>query len=98
MILVFSETWNQNLSSQFFDLAIENLLGGGTLAKFEHPRYLAPSLVGAFDLFIRKILTTHLIALQNFAQAFYAPPFRSYHASPASERCSTVIRVCKDKS
>jgi hypothetical protein len=38
MILVFS-TWKKNLSSQFFDLDIENPLGGGTLAKTESPLY-----------------------------------------------------------
>jgi hypothetical protein len=34
MTFVFS-TWNQNLSSQFFDLDIENPQGRGTLAKIE---------------------------------------------------------------
>jgi hypothetical protein len=34
MIFVFL-TWKQKLSSQFFDLDIENPFGGGTLAKIE---------------------------------------------------------------
>jgi hypothetical protein len=29
-LLCFFKTWKQNLSSQFVDLDIENLLGGGT--------------------------------------------------------------------
>ena len=33
IICVFS-TFKQNVSSQFFDLDIENSLGGGTFAKF----------------------------------------------------------------
>jgi hypothetical protein len=40
MILVFS-TCKQNPSSQFFDLEIENPLGGGTLAKIESSLYRA---------------------------------------------------------
>ena len=35
MIFVFS-TFKQNLISQFFDLAIENPLGGGALAKLDY--------------------------------------------------------------
>jgi hypothetical protein len=38
MILVFL-TYTQNLSSQFLDLAIENPLGGGILAKFDPSMY-----------------------------------------------------------
>jgi hypothetical protein len=41
MILIFL-TWKQKLRSQFFDLGIENPLGGGTLAKIES------SLLGQF--------------------------------------------------
>ena len=38
IICVFS-TCNQNLSSQFFDLDIENPLGGGNLAKIKSSLY-----------------------------------------------------------
>ena len=44
MILVFS-TCEKNLSSQFFDLDIENPLGRGTLAIFDPPLYI-------FELFV----------------------------------------------
>ena len=37
-VFVFSAVW-KNLSSQFFDLDIENSLGGGTFAKIESSMY-----------------------------------------------------------
>jgi hypothetical protein len=33
--ILVSSTWNKNLSSQFFDLDIENPLGGGTFVSLE---------------------------------------------------------------